>query len=1327
MPPRSSSRHIATLGDIQGSETGSANPAQSNVSTADLINQLTNAIRQQHGAATLPTGAHIDYTLPDILPADDDDNDPAFQGHGHVLGRRASVFMYDSASSARPRTRNLSDSSTVATHGSFSIPSPDAVTGPEPEPSPTLEPSIRSYNLRPRRQPESKPAPRSGRKSASRRGRSITTRARDDAEYEDLGDEGTDDGNNFQAQSPSQTTQTVVVVSDAAIQSSEPEQPADSSLLPPQSPPSRYPQARLLSPIPEDVPSAAGAAPPAPISAPNVPVDIPTGVPDDVSADVPAAAPQEPVRNVAFDMSQADSADSEEDEDGENEEDVSEIDSQYDYPEDMQEYTPEIMDNDNNNNNQPGTLTADEQYEADEELFRQMNASYDVTSDQSVDGYPRDASVQGDADNVPATQAERLEQALVYLSREDATNDPEWHERFAQIEELVNSVQGVDDDDDEDISNRYAGIDEGLARALIAAEAALAAEGGRPQQQSSYQRDPPNANTQQALDNVIQMLEAHREFNRRVMEAPSRATILAGRDNVPPLPSDPTQSQIQTPTLSTLLQTSGRSFARRLIFQQDAEHLVRLEEAQEAQGVQDQGQAPLQVLDNPPNPDDPVVTALETHPYTVQMDRYRRFRQHWMQQAREIAEVENSNSRGWATLPPFEGAYSLGSVGAAADGNEGNEDEGSGSVSRLPLPVSMERDRRLLVLLRGLGRLLLRRLDVAPRPLLTEVYQYVEQGLRGDEPDASMVLHEQYDLEPPSAASPATRSVRRINETEARWLQFLLSDSTNEALSKPLPNGPYLEEDKSVDPNDAEAVHEKVLEEGTRAMYHTFAHRLQAILDDPGRTLFRTAITHVPVADLMAAINGVPSDPEARPERTEKTQFCIYDVLQFLARLSRAGRCRFHHQPFEESHGFVQRPVLDVHPEHRIYPSWANQPAPSGDDDDEDKAIGAPNRSVDVDTTWAETLASGRAAQGTPLSDDVSNFFHALAFRFGRTLRELESVERPRWAPYLRSSSSNNAMQTSIRTWHSTYQTMMQHGGAQHEARLNGIPTSFAEVIQYADPTKFAEVQAVHGGVGGSTRRLAEKEAHAIVQHHLIEEAASGRAAPLTGLPDTFTSNRSASVWDWAHPSIVGEAPQYFHMDRWPLHLQTPETAARTVDQARIALDPELLWDPASEDPASPEYLLLFGGPGYGYQRTTRVDPEYHLGDTALQRQVLVRDLTQRVADSIGFDLQAEREELENRQKGFFGWLGSKLPFGTKRKRNDADADDDEAEVDDDGNRVEVIDFERTEMPTVKDYPKSIDWMSIVRERIDAIASEQANGRGDEEDVDLMELDGTTV
>lgn len=1295
-----------------------------NTSMEEALRQLTRAIRQA-GAISLPTGTHLDYTTTDIPPAVDD----AFRGPGRVLGR-----MYGSKTkSDSSSTRNKSDSSTAATHGS--------------------SPSSSPYNLRPRR---------SG-STISRAGSGSTTRGRDDVDDEDLGEGGIDDDDEYVDEGPTQTTHTAVVVSDnvgddgmrrvdlqlpaspemvtvVLLQKKERKtakkatpsprstkssrrkgkgkgqaagertaeatpEPTPEPVLPPeihlpdepplpappppspprQSSPSPPFAARRLTPIPEEVSS---------VSATTA---------DTAAAGTAAAATAQrlfaAVRDVARDNAFAVNR-------GANEVDT--------------ESQMEIgVDSEN--------LSGDENLFDGEDSYNNLNAMYETLSDDDGAGYDR---LQDVVNRALAHRNERLEQALTYLRSENATSDPQWHTRVVRIEEFVDDLQGVGEDDED---YRYAGVDEGLAKGLAAAEAALAAEDSSFDETVDAQRARPptilDANTQQLLDDVKRQLEAHRTFNghRRHTDVSARANLLASADDIPPLSTNPGQSQIRSPSLATLLQTSGRSFVARLFIHAEAEQTVRRDEAQARIQGHVQNEAASN-LENTP------LAQLETHPYTVQMGRYRRFRQHWMQQARSVAEAANSNRRGWATLPPFEGAYSLGRVGDAADDND---DEAGTSLCRLPLPVPMEHDRRLLVLLRGLSRLMVRRLDVAPRPLLTEMHRYMEQGLRGDEqPDASLRLRERYDLESQSttqaAGTAATRTVRRINETETRWLQFLLSDSTNEALSAPLPCGPHLDEDKSVDPDDAEAVEDKVLEEGSRALYHVFAHRFQALLDDPGRQLFRTADTQVPVTVLMRAINGVPSDPDARLEATEKTQFCLYDVLHFLARLSRAGRCRFVHHPFERTHGIVQRPELDVHPEHRVHPSWMSRASSMGvlgsTEDSADEAIGAPRRSIDIDTSWAETLASGRAAEGTPLSADVRTFFNALAFRFGLTLRALEVEERPRWKPYLshKRDGRSDAMQASIRTWHNTYHTLLHQSGALLEAQAEGIPTSFADVIRMADPDKFVELEEADAG------GLTETAARVIVRNHLIDEAASGQATPLAGWPATATTGRSPSLWDWAHPSIIGVAPQYFHMDRWPLHLQTPATAARVVDEARIALDPELLWDPASEDPASPEYLYLWSGPGYGYQRTRRVEPQYHLGDTALQRQVLVRDLTRRVADAVGIDLDAEREE-ENQGRGFLRWLGSKLPFGRKRKRSEAEAEDeDDDEVDDDGGRVEVIDFEKTELPAVKDYPKSIDWMSLVKGRLAAIEEEQENEEeedeeGGEDGDDLMDVDGIAV
>ncbi|KJR80857.1 uncharacterized protein SPSK_04844 [Sporothrix schenckii 1099-18] len=1234
MAPRSSSPRIITLSDLQGNRGG-------NASMEDSIRQLTRAIRQ-NGSEWLPTDTHISYTETGDNNSGDDGGDNGgskIRGFGRLLGRGSDRVTRSNSA------RNKSDSSTIAVRGSISRTDPDDIPYHlrSRGPSASMPASGRaSSTLR-----DSSSASARGTARGSRRGSGGAASRRTGSGHSARGRGGAD--NNDDGTYPVATAEPEEAAEEpetgkgkrdgrAPVQSPP---PLHDSVAPHQLPileeESQGPTSSAVF-VPVVVPGIPAAAPPASAAATDRPRD-------DASAFVEVSS---------FDLSQL------------------EIRDQSEGGSEIGQHGSE---DDDQLNMDIGKLLDDG------EVFSDLN-------DLDEDPYGDDNTRQHRA----------IKQAFLYLAQKDATSDPQWHTNFAKIEKFINTLLGASEDDAESNSNRYAGVDEGLANALAAAEAALAAEGGSAEtldgRQHVRQQATVDHPSQLLLGGVDSLLRAIRGFNGRDMEPPTPARLLESADDL--------QSQVQSPPLQDLLQTTGRRFAGQLACHAEAERIVRSEDMQgthvdvAATGSLDQAPA----------------AQLETHPFTVHMGRYRRFRQHWMQQARQTTEAANSNRRGWATLPPFEGAYSLGRIGDATDSNEDeneDEDEDSSLFTRLPLPVPMERDRRLLVLLRGLGRLLLRRLDIAPRPFLTEVHRYVELGLRGDAPDASLRLRGRFDFEPQSTFS-TPRPVRRINETEAQWLQFLLSDSTNEALSAALPRGPHLDEDTSVDPVNAEEVHDKTLDEGSRALYHVFAHRFQALLDDPGRTVFRTADTAVPVTVLMLAINGVPSDPDGRSEATEKTQFCLYDVLHFLARLSRAGRCRFVHYPFEETHGFVQRPLLDVHPEHRIHSTWVtrSQATPAS----ADEAIGAPNRSIDVDVSWAETLSSGHATDSTALPPNVRQFFSALAYRFGRTLRELELVERPRWEPYLRHRRDGraNAMQASIRTWQNTYHSLLHQSGALFEAQADGIPTSFADVLRLADPANFAELEAAHGGV-------TETQARAVVRSRLIDEAASGQATPLAGWPATATSNASAALWDWAHPSIVGEAPQFFHRDRWPLHLQTTETAARVVDEARIALDPELLWDPASEDPASPQYLWLWSGPSYGYHRMKRVVREYHLGDTELKRQVIARDLTRRVAAAIGMDLDAEREEEENRARGFFGWLGSKLPFGRKRKRNEADDDDnDEGEEDDDGQRTETIDFERTELPAVTGYPQSIDWMALVRARMDAIAAEQADAAEEEAD-----------
>lgn len=244
----------------------------------------------------------------------------------------------------------------------------------------------------------------------------------------------------------------------------------------------------------------------------------------------------------------------------------------------------------------------------------------------------------------------------------------------------------------------------------------------------------------------------------------------------------------------------------------------------------------------------------------------------------------------------------------------------------------------------------------------------------------------------------------------------------------PLPPGADLREPyERVDDREDENREED--EEGDdlnrQALYQCFARRFQACMDDLSATrLFQTARTEVSVQRLVDWLNGQDKGRAQEPDRLAaeaalagpspvptRVHFSYSDGRFFCARLSRAGRCRY--MPYKYASragnhggGVVMRPPLSLHPEHRLWngdllpagaaspgPSWLKRQAVAGEKD-VDMAIGAPRRGLEVDTSWLQTVVSGRADQ--PLADGVRTFFCALAFRFGLTLRLLERKEAGR-------------------------------------------------------------------------------------------------------------------------------------------------------------------------------------------------------------------------------------------------------------------------------------------------------------------------------------------
>ncbi|EFX03749.1 hypothetical protein CMQ_677 [Grosmannia clavigera kw1407] len=633
------------------------------------------------------------------------------------------------------------------------------------------------------------------------------------------------------------------------------------------------------------------------------------------------------------------------------------------------------------------------------------------------------------------------------------------------------------------------------------------------------------------------------------------------------------------------------------------------------------------------------VISKQTHPYTAYMAEYRRHRIKWVEKARMATESENQDQPDWAVLPRFPDAYSLG-YGSPR------------GLPRRPLPRLMEQDRRMLVLLRSIARLLERALEVAPRPLLRNVRKYTAQGLRGlSQPDSALQLRSFYDWEPRVitglAAIRRLRVARPINEVEARWLNFLLTGSTNSRLMLPLPAGPDLRE-----------AHEKEEEghsedRGGQALYQCFAQRLQGLMDDLSDIrLFQTVDTEVPIKVLVDTMNedGAPFDVTGNEQQQQqRVRFSYGDARFFCDRLRKAGRCRF--SPYKPGSGegnrgggIVQRPRLTLHPEHRIWAknreppggqegwSWLMRPHPGADEQDPDIAIGAPQRALEVDDTWAKTVASGRTKE--PLRAEVHDFFCGLAFRFGRTLRQLEMVERGRWedAAWKQADSASddlNATQTKtdkknrvkecMSAWQQKYENMTSK---------NNVNCGFPDVVRIADPEATK-----------SSSTMPAKYAQDLIAHKLLVEAERA----LTPLPTAAAPRPSGSLWDWALPQVCGLAPQFFHIDRWPVHLQTPAVEQYWTQQNDV-LDPEAVWDPASEDPTPAKYMWRpsSSASAFGFQKETKyVGPVAFLhGETKLQQLMVIDDITERVATAL--------EAVEER--GMWSKLSERVPFFGRRR-----------------------------------------------------------------------------
>jgi len=236
----------------------------------------------------------------------------------------------------------------------------------------------------------------------------------------------------------------------------------------------------------------------------------------------------------------------------------------------------------------------------------------------------------------------------------------------------------------------------------------------------------------------------------------------------------------------------------------------------------------------------------ETHPYTVGFNKYRRERNGILEAARQRKEEAGEDDVAWVPLPKTYNVY-----------------------KPRPFTLRTQHQQDLYKEMRVVSSLLSRARKIAPRPLLDEVQELVEEGAKDASERKSLadlrregkvVFHS--DLDDPNEK---TGKVKLINDTELFWLKFLLTGSCNRGQVQDLPH------------ENAE-------------LFLTFAERLQRLMDDISddeKKLFKDVEEEVPLETLLEAMNRGVGDRTRR-----KTGFSPYDAIYWLKRLQNFGRCR---------------------------------------------------------------------------------------------------------------------------------------------------------------------------------------------------------------------------------------------------------------------------------------------------------------------------------------------------------------------------------------------------------------------------------------------------
>lgn len=479
--------------------------------------------------------------------------------------------------------------------------------------------------------------------------------------------------------------------------------------------------------------------------------------------------------------------------------------------------------------------------------------------------------------------------------------------------------------------------------------------------------------------------------------------------------------------------------------------------------------------------------------------------------------------------------------------------------------VNLEEEQKqdLLRQARAVKKVFDRERKIAPRTLLDHMNHFFDQGYNAQTEEP---------LYPPTAVDgvsgqrrlriigqrnrhPITNDLRRVDMIEMEWIRLIL----NNAMA------------------DERVLHDV---QPRTSLFLLFAERLERIFNDLTSPLFPDKDTSVSIEDLIAYMASMDG-PIQRP------RFYPHDVKYWLDRLSEQGRCRYRED--WRTYGWVQRPVYKYFPEQLII--WKDRRGSEIDAESfPEDSIYAPRFSEDL-RAWGDVVRQNPPPRMNPA---VETWFHQLAFRWGRTMRNLEARENQVWLD----------------------ETTLLPKAHLHNV-LNQLD---AEYQALATPQKLDLAHVVRRTLNRpDSVAITEEDALKTIRDGIIDECVRsdsmlwpGRAKDYLDTSPKAVKTRE-SIWDWAKPEIRGPVKKFFSLDRWPVEIQ-PEAIRRKIESGED-IDPQQVWNPITEDPTPWTYYRQKSRP-YQDEKVRYKDGHrrYLIGDTARQRQVIQNRLMARVA-----------------------------------------------------------------------------------------------------------------